>query len=161
MICTFGDTTDVTWWRELHLGMRVIIGRDGRLLADAPDDVDPDAYALIAGKYPNQAQRAVVDQLTEQGLLIGRAPATATSGQVLRDAAIAHSKSSPRVSGTSATAAATLNYGPPSSSVETRSPVHPDHMQSPLRELGRRPQRGLADQSPAVLRSAGPDLVLP
>lgn len=71
MICTFGDTTDVTWWRELHLGMRVIIGRDGRLLADAPDDVDPDAYALIAGKYPNQAQRAVVDQLTEQGLLIG------------------------------------------------------------------------------------------
>ncbi len=71
MICTFGDTTDVTWWRELQLGMRVIIGRDGRLLADAPADVDPEAYALIAGKYPNQAQRAVVEQLTEQGILIG------------------------------------------------------------------------------------------
>ena len=71
MICTFGDTTDVTWWRELQLDLRVIIGRDGRLLPDAPDGVDPAAYALIAGKYPNQAQRIVVEQLAEQGLLIG------------------------------------------------------------------------------------------
>ncbi|BAN03808.1 valine--tRNA ligase [Ilumatobacter coccineus] len=71
MICTFGDTTDVTWWRELALEMRAIIGRDGRILPDAPHGVDPEAYALIAGKYPNQAQRAVVEQLTEQGILIG------------------------------------------------------------------------------------------
>ena len=35
MICTFGDTTDVMWWRELQLPTRPIIGRDGRLLADA------------------------------------------------------------------------------------------------------------------------------
>ena len=34
MICTFGDTTDVTWWRELDLPVRSIIGRDGRILAD-------------------------------------------------------------------------------------------------------------------------------
>ena len=34
MICTFGDTTDVTWWRELGLPVRSIIGRDGRILAD-------------------------------------------------------------------------------------------------------------------------------
>ena len=32
MICTFGDTTDVVWWRELSLPTRTIIGRDGRLL---------------------------------------------------------------------------------------------------------------------------------
>jgi valyl-tRNA synthetase len=71
MICTFGDTTDVTWWRELNLEMRAIIGRDGRVLPDAPHGVDAEAYALIAGKYPNQAQRAVVEQLTEQNILIG------------------------------------------------------------------------------------------
>lgn len=71
MICTFGDTTDVTWWRELALEMRAIIGRDGRILPDVPHGVDAEAYALIAGKYPNQAQRAVVEQLTEQGILIG------------------------------------------------------------------------------------------
>lgn len=71
MICTFGDTTDVTWWRELALGMRVIIGRDGRILPDVPADVDADKYADIVGKYPNQAQRIVVEQLTESGDLIG------------------------------------------------------------------------------------------
>jgi valyl-tRNA synthetase len=71
MICTFGDTTDVTWWRELDLPMRAIIGRDGRLHADAPEGVDPEAYATIAGLTVKQAQKAVVEQLVEQGLLIG------------------------------------------------------------------------------------------
>ncbi|MDE3223067.1 MAG: class I tRNA ligase family protein, partial [Acidobacteriota bacterium] len=32
MICTFGDTTDVTWWRELQLPTRALIGRDGRFM---------------------------------------------------------------------------------------------------------------------------------
>ena len=27
MICTFGDTTDVTWWRELNLPVRAIVDR--------------------------------------------------------------------------------------------------------------------------------------
>ncbi len=71
MICTFGDTTDVTWWRELALDLRVIIGRDGRILPDVPSGVDPTAYSEIVGKYPNQAQKIVVDALTESGDLIG------------------------------------------------------------------------------------------
>src|SRR5512147_1922725 len=32
MVCTFGDATDVTWWREQKLPLRQIIGRDGRLV---------------------------------------------------------------------------------------------------------------------------------
>jgi len=71
MICTFGDTTDVTWWRELNLPMRSIIGRDGRLLPDPPGGVDPQAYAPLAGLTVKQAQRAIVEQLDEAGLLIG------------------------------------------------------------------------------------------
>jgi valyl-tRNA synthetase len=71
MICTFGDTTDVTWWRELSLPMRAIIGRDGRILADAPDGVDADAYAAIAGATVRQAQRTVVEQLVACGALLG------------------------------------------------------------------------------------------
>ncbi len=31
MICTFGDTTDVIWWRELSLPVRAIIQADGTL----------------------------------------------------------------------------------------------------------------------------------
>jgi len=40
MVCTFGDVTDVTWWRELSLPMRPIIGRDGRL-ARRPRRAEP------------------------------------------------------------------------------------------------------------------------
>src|SRR5207247_2072245 len=31
MICTFGDITDVTWWRELSLPVRAVIQPDGTL----------------------------------------------------------------------------------------------------------------------------------
>ena len=71
MICTFGDTTDVTWWRELNLPLRAIVGRDGRILADAPHDVDSRAYAAIAGLTVKQAQTKVVEQLIEAELLLG------------------------------------------------------------------------------------------
>ena len=36
MICTFGDLTDVTWWRDLQLDTRVIIGRDGMPMRSNP-----------------------------------------------------------------------------------------------------------------------------
>ncbi len=36
MCCTFGDLTDVTWWRELQLPMRSVITRNGRLQAETP-----------------------------------------------------------------------------------------------------------------------------
>ena len=36
MICTFGDVTDVVWWRELQLPTRAILGIDGRMQAEPP-----------------------------------------------------------------------------------------------------------------------------
>ncbi len=74
MICTFGDTTDVVWWRELQLPTRAIIGQDGRLKAEPPSgltDAGRTAYALIAGKTIKQAQTAVVEQLRDSGGLVG------------------------------------------------------------------------------------------
>lgn len=75
MICTFGDLTDVTWWRELNLPTRPIIGRDGRILAEPPAGLDSDAgraaYAAIAGAKVNQAQRTVVEQLMASGDMLG------------------------------------------------------------------------------------------
>jgi valyl-tRNA synthetase len=71
MICTFGDTADVIWWRELQLPMRSIIGRNGRILPDAPDGVAVEPYARIVGKTTKQAQTEVVVMLTESGELIG------------------------------------------------------------------------------------------
>ena len=37
MICTFGDVTDVTWWRELNLPSHALIGFDGRFPTEAPE----------------------------------------------------------------------------------------------------------------------------
>ncbi|AXT84481.1 valine--tRNA ligase [Aeromicrobium sp. A1-2] len=74
MSCTFGDLTDVQWWRELQLPNRTIIGRDGRVLRDTPDWINPDAadrYADIAGKTTFSAREAVVVALRETGDLDG------------------------------------------------------------------------------------------
>jgi valyl-tRNA synthetase len=71
MICTFGDTTDVTWWRELDLPVRSIVGRDGRLLATPPADVAPGPYGELAGKTVKQAQKRIVELLAESGDLVG------------------------------------------------------------------------------------------
>jgi len=75
MICTFGDVTDVIWWRELDLPTRSIIGRDGRILADAPEAIQGEAalaaYAELAGKTVFSAKKAVVELLTASGELVG------------------------------------------------------------------------------------------
>ncbi|WP_150308610.1 valine--tRNA ligase [Planctomonas psychrotolerans] len=75
MICTFGDVTDVIWWRELQLPNRAILGFDGRIMSDAPDAITSDegrsAYEQLAGKTVFSAKAAVVDLLRESGELIG------------------------------------------------------------------------------------------
>ncbi|MGU3438349.1 valine--tRNA ligase [Actinomycetes bacterium M1A6_2h] len=75
MICTFGDLTDVTWWRELDLPTRALIGRDGRFQAEQPewiaDGTPAERYAEVAGKTVFSAQKAVVDMLRESGDLDG------------------------------------------------------------------------------------------
>jgi len=75
MICTFGDLTDVTWWRELDLPTRALIGRDGRFQAEQPewiaDGAPAERYAEVAGKTVFSAQKAVVDMLRESGDLDG------------------------------------------------------------------------------------------
>jgi valyl-tRNA synthetase len=64
MVCTFGDVTDVTWWRDLDLPVRPVLGRDGRFLADPPDGVRADGpYSKLAGLSVPQARLRVVDQL--------------------------------------------------------------------------------------------------
>jgi valyl-tRNA synthetase len=71
MVCTFGDLTDVTWWRDLRLDTRVVLGRDGRFLPDRPAGVPAAAYAIFAGLGVNAARREIVRLLTESGDLLG------------------------------------------------------------------------------------------
>jgi valyl-tRNA synthetase len=74
MICTFGDTTDITWWRELDLPTRAVIQHDGRFQEETPGWLSgegAEAYRRLAGLYPNQARREMVETLTGSGDLEG------------------------------------------------------------------------------------------
>jgi valyl-tRNA synthetase len=84
MVCTFGDATDVQWWREQGLALRQVIGRDGHLLpvefgGELFPSQDPakanEAYARLAGRTVREAQKAMVELL--------RDPASCPSGEEL------------------------------------------------------------------------------
>jgi valyl-tRNA synthetase len=80
MICTFGDTTDVTWWRELQLPTRPIIGWDGRILPDTPEWLTTatarETYAAIAGATSFSAKERMVEALTAAGFVEGEPRST-------------------------------------------------------------------------------------
>lgn len=75
MVCTFGDVTDVLWWRELGLPNRSIIGRDGRLLRDTPAWLTTraavDAYAQLAGATVGTARSRTLEAARQAGALLG------------------------------------------------------------------------------------------
>jgi valyl-tRNA synthetase len=75
MVCTFGDATDVEWWRQFNLPLRQVIGKDGRLVSvhfgpPGWESLDPDAanafYSSLQGKHVQQARKAITDLLREE-----------------------------------------------------------------------------------------------
>ncbi|MEN9710654.1 MAG: hypothetical protein RL441_646, partial [Actinomycetota bacterium] len=77
MICTFGDVTDVIWWRELQLDTRPILGWDGRILRETPSWITAAAgiatYEAIAGATVHTARERLASMLTESGDMVGEA----------------------------------------------------------------------------------------
>jgi valyl-tRNA synthetase len=76
MCCTFGDLTDVMWWRELQLPTRSVITRSGRVQAETPEWVaggpGEELFAAdLAGKTTFGAREAIVAALRESGDLDG------------------------------------------------------------------------------------------
>jgi valyl-tRNA synthetase len=63
MCCTFGDTTDVTWWRVHHLPLMEVLDRSGRMTQ---------AAGQLAGLTTSVARRQVKQALEEKGLILGR-----------------------------------------------------------------------------------------
>ena len=80
MICTFGDLTDVTWWRELSLPVRAVIQQDGTLRdvnwgRPGWESIDPDRAQRFYGELVRlsaaKARARIVEQLRESGDLVG------------------------------------------------------------------------------------------
>jgi valyl-tRNA synthetase len=80
MICTFGDITDVTWWRELKLPVRAIIQPNGAFRPvtwgsagwESRDAAGAQAaYDQLANLSASKARARIVELLKESGNLIG------------------------------------------------------------------------------------------
>ena len=75
MCCTFGDLTDVQWWRELELPTRSVITRAGRIDPETPQwltaSSGQETYAEMAGKTVHSAREVVVAALRTSGDLDG------------------------------------------------------------------------------------------
>jgi valyl-tRNA synthetase len=80
MICTFGDITDVTWWRELKLPVRAIIQPNGAfrpLTWGSPGWESREAaaaqavYDQLTNLSVTKARARIVELLKESGDLIG------------------------------------------------------------------------------------------
>jgi valyl-tRNA synthetase len=80
MICTFGDITDVVWWRELNLPVRAVIQANGTfkrvMWGEAGwQTTDParaqQNYDQLAGLSASKARTRTVELLRESGDLLG------------------------------------------------------------------------------------------
>ena len=75
MICTFGDVTDVIWWREFNLPTRGLIGWDGKIQNETPDWIKTakaiEIFSKIIGKTSHTTREILVDELKKSNQLIG------------------------------------------------------------------------------------------
>ncbi len=75
MCCTFGDTTDIDWWRDLKLPLRAVLRKDGRIQTDTPEWITTadgrEAFEAIAGKTTFSAREALVERMRASGEMRG------------------------------------------------------------------------------------------
>ena len=71
MVCTFGDQTDVDWWRDKALPLRQVLDKKGHLIPLTFGEagwksLDPDAanavYAKLQGHYVTKARRIIIEE---------------------------------------------------------------------------------------------------
>ncbi len=60
MVCTFGDKTDVLWWKKHNLELKVILNKDGTLNENA---------GFLKGLTIKEAKKRIVEKLDEEGLI--------------------------------------------------------------------------------------------
>ena len=163
MICTFGDITDVTWWRELSLPVRAVIQPNGTLRRVTWGEAgwesqDPaaaqQAYDQIAGQSINKARTKVVELLRESGSMIGEPRRIMHNVKFYEkgDRPLEIVTSRQWFFKTMELRSALIERG-------RQITVAPRIHAGALRELGQRPERRLVRQPPAVLRRAVPALV--
>ncbi len=67
MVSTFGDQTDIGWYKKYKLPLRLSIGLDGKWVP---------ATGILAGLKVHDARTTILKALKEQGLLVEQKPIT-------------------------------------------------------------------------------------
>ncbi len=75
MCATFGDATDITWWKTHNLPCKIIINKVGRIIDLKFDDPNADHYAsIISGMKVSEARAKILEHLQQNGLLKSQTP---------------------------------------------------------------------------------------
>lgn len=64
MCCTFGDQTDIEWWRKYDLPLKNILSRNGKITAENVKEAKP-----YEGLYVTKARKQIIEDLEEIGAL--------------------------------------------------------------------------------------------
>ena len=163
MICTFGDITDVIWWRELQLPVRAIIQANGAFKPVTWGDAGWESvdavraqqhYDQLAGLSAAKARAKVVEMLRESGDLLGdpRPITHAVKFYEKGDRPLEIITSRQWFIRTMEFRDRLLARG-------AELKWHPAVHAGTARELDQRPERRLVHQPPALLRRAVPGLV--
>ena len=59
MCCTFGDQTDIEWWKKYNLPLKYIFTNNGRIIDDVPK---------YGGLKIKEARKQIVEDLKEGGI---------------------------------------------------------------------------------------------
>ena len=163
MICTFGDVTDVTWWRELSLPVRAVIQANGTfrpITWGAPGWESRDAaaaqrhYDTLAGLSAPKARTKIVELLRESGDLLG------DPRPITHHVKFYEKGDRPLEIVTSRQwFIRTMDFREGLLARGARAPVASVAHARALRELGQRAERRLVRQPPALLRRAVPGVV--
>ena len=159
MVCTFGDVTDIVWWRELGLPVRSIVGRDGRLVRTAPEGSTsgpPGSTTPSWPAAPYARPRRAPSSCSGRRARSGVNPGRSALREVLREG-----RPAARDSDQPAVVLPDARPHDGAARAGAAAPMASDLHGHPVRQLGRGPQLGLADQPPALLRGAVSGVVPP
>lgn len=65
MICTFGDKTDVFWWKKYNLPLRKALAPNGRMT---------EICGKYAGLTSKECRQAIIDDMKKEGILLKQVP---------------------------------------------------------------------------------------
>lgn len=69
MCCTFGDQTDIEWWKKFNLNLRIILNEVGRLDLKVVKDLINEKYLVLDGLKVKEAREKILELLKEDGFI--------------------------------------------------------------------------------------------